>query len=478
MKSRITSLLGAAGLAIAQSSSISTSPSASIVTLSSSLAITTTDYLPGVTLPSTFQGSIIATTIRSSPSGSSRSGNLTTTRTTSTESSKPYTNIGGSSRTFTPTTTQNAPARPSNTQPCNNYVEFCLRKYSNITEIAAHNSPFTRQNNAARNQEYPVTQQLNDGIRVLQGQAHMVNGTLYFCHTSCDLLNEGTVEDYLRQVNAWVETHPFDVVTIIFGNYDWADKDSDGNSLVTAADFDVPVRSSGLYEYVYQPPKTAMTIDDWPTLAEMILNQKRVVTFIDYNYDTEAVPYMLWQYFSVWETPFSPTDLSFPCTIGRPEGISDEQAKRMMYLANHNLNAEIAFGGASILVPNAAQINQTNAVVGEGSLGSMARHCDGMLFPFRYPISCCFCTGHLHVVHQVLIALAEKWGRPPNFLIVDFYNQGPTPGSVFVAAAQANGVTYNRKCCGTTSRSTAAINSQVPSGWFGLLVAAAAAFFV
>ena len=77
--------------------------------------------------------------------------------------------------------------------------------------------------------EFPVTQQLNDGIRVLQGQAHLVNGTLYFCHTSCDLLNEGTVEDYLRQVTAWIRTHPFDVVTIIFGNYNWADKDADGN---------------------------------------------------------------------------------------------------------------------------------------------------------------------------------------------------------------------------------------------------------
>lgn len=212
---------------------------------------------------------------------------------------------------------------------------------------------------------------------MLQGQAHLVNGTLYFCHTSCDLLNEGTVEDYLRQVTAWVRTHPFDVITIIFGNYNWADKDSDGNPLVTSVDFDAPVRSSGLIDYIYQPPKTAMAVDDWPTLGQMILNQKRVVTFIDYNWDTGNVPYMLWQYYNIWETPFSPTDLSFPCTIGRPEGISDDQAKNMMYLANHNLNAEIAIAGTSLLVPNTAQINQTNAVSGEGSLGLMARECTG-----------------------------------------------------------------------------------------------------
>jgi hypothetical protein len=349
-----------AGLAAGQSSSpISSPPSQSqpqsqsplVVTLSGSQISLTRDYLPGVTLPSFIQGSTIATSFRSSPSGSLRPGNSTTSRASVTED--PVTNIGAE-KTSTATITKSAPARPSNTQACNNYPEFCTRKYSNITEVAAHNSPFTRENNAARNQEYPVTQQLDDGIRVLQAQAHYVNGSLYFCHTSCDLLNEGPVEDYLRQVV------------------------SDGNSLVTSVDFDVAVRASGLYEYIYQPPNTAMTIDDWPTLGEMILSQKRVVTFIDYGFDTASVPYMLWQYYNVWETPFSPTNISFPCTIGRPEGISNEQAKKMMYVANHNLNAEIAIGGTSLLVPNLAQLNQTNAVEGQGSLGLMATECAGM----------------------------------------------------------------------------------------------------
>ncbi|KAH5002089.1 hypothetical protein HBI46_088650 [Parastagonospora nodorum] len=445
MKSTIIALLGMATLGNGQSNSAASSSSLEVVTLTGSQRSQSLDYLPGVTLPSFFQGSTFATTSVQpsssiSSSGSMRSANSTMLRSsssTSTTTEEPVTNIGGATRTSTPTNTRSAPARPSNTQPCNNYVEFCSRKYSNITEVAAHNSPFTRKNNAARNQEYPVTQQLNDGIRVLQGQAHMVNGTLYYCHTSCDLLNEGTVEDYLRQVVAWVETHPFDVVTIIFGNFDWAQKDSEGNSLVTSVDFDVPVRSSGLIDYIYQPPKTAMTVDDWPLLGQMILTQKRVVTFIDYGFDTGAVPYMLWQFYNVWETPFSPTNGSFPCTIGRPEGISDDQAKSMMYLANHNLNAEIAIGGTSILVPNTAQINQTNAVSGEGSLGLMVNDC------------------------------AEKWGRPPNYLIVDFYNQGPSSGSVFEAAARANGVTYNRPCCGTTTRSSASLNFRPSFRWLG-----------
>jgi hypothetical protein len=53
-----------------------------------------------------------------------------------------------------------------NTRPCNNYAEFCARNYSNITMVAAHNSPFVRKGNAAANQELDVTSQLDDGIRM------------------------------------------------------------------------------------------------------------------------------------------------------------------------------------------------------------------------------------------------------------------------------------------------------------------------
>jgi len=40
----------------------------------------------------------------------------------------------------------------------------------------------------------------------------------------------------------------------------------------------------------------------------------------------------------------------------------------------------------------------------------------------------------------------SMWGRPPNFLNVDFYNNGS--GTVFEVAAKWNNVTYTGKCCG------------------------------
>ena len=105
-----------------------------------------------------------------------------------------------------------------NTQPCNLYIEFCERTYGEITQVGTHNSPFVRPNNAAANQRLDVEAQLNDGVRLLQGQVHKVNGTLSFCHTSCDLLNAGPVETYLRRVVRWLADNPFEVVTILLAN--------------------------------------------------------------------------------------------------------------------------------------------------------------------------------------------------------------------------------------------------------------------
>ena len=47
--------------------------------------------------------------------------------------------------------------------------------------------------------EITVTQQLNDGIRMLQMQAHMQDDVIHLCHSSCILYDGGTLEDYLTK---------------------------------------------------------------------------------------------------------------------------------------------------------------------------------------------------------------------------------------------------------------------------------------
>ncbi|PNS20022.1 hypothetical protein CAC42_1469 [Sphaceloma murrayae] len=309
----------------------------------------------------------------------------------------------------TRSTTTSSSAQPTNTQPCNGWPEFCSRKYSNITQVAAHNAFFTLRGNAASNQEYSVTQQLNDGVRMLTGEAQYVNNTFYSCHTSCDLLNAGTLESGYQEVAAWVRTHPYDVVTLLIVNSDFR----------PVEDFVPLIQNSGLAPYLYTPPTFPLRRPAWPTLSEMILSQQRVVVFMDYNANQTSVPYILDEFRHIWETPFSPQDVNFPCDLERPPQLQNltEAREEFMYLANHNLNTAVSFAGTSFLIPNTASINNTNAAGNEtGMLGAMDDQCE------------------------------RQWGKSPNWLLVDFYDR--VAGSVFQVAAKANGVTYDRQCCG------------------------------
>jgi hypothetical protein len=49
---------------------------------------------------------------------------------------------------------------------------------------------------------------------MLQAQAHNISGEMYLCHTSCDILNAGTLTSYLTTVKTWVQAHPVCIVDI------------------------------------------------------------------------------------------------------------------------------------------------------------------------------------------------------------------------------------------------------------------------
>lgn len=318
----------------------------------------------------------------------------------------------------TATVTSSSAPEPTNTTPCNNYPEFCARRYSNITMVAAHNSPFIRAGSAAANQEYPVGTQLDDGIRLVQAQMHWpANSSVpHFCHTSCDILDAGPITTWLTEVKDWVAAHPYDVVTVVLENGNFSNPDK----------YTPYIESTGILQYVYTPPVVPMNLTDWPTLSDMILRGKRVVMFLDYMANQTAFPWWLDEFSQMWQTPFDPVNRSFPCTTQRPPNLAPAQAESWLYMANHNLNVEVSLLGTSVLVPAVSLLNITNAVSGYGSLGAAAETCE------------------------------RDWGRPPNFLDVDYYNYGNFPGSVFEVAAMMNNVTYNRPCCGGVGASGSA----------------------
>ncbi|KAL2427037.1 putative secreted protein [Exophiala dermatitidis] len=428
----ITCLFLIASLALTASAAQSTDSSGteSATTTAADYATTGTSYADDsstITLPTTIDYATMTDVSSAMATGNNTAAESASTSTSdnSTSSSSPTqtllvgtakttTALNGTSTTNATTSSTTTSARPTNTVPCNGYPEFCQRKFSNITYVAAHNSPFIRGGNLAANQMLDVETQLNDGIRMLQFQAHLVNGTMYLCHTSCDLLNAGTLESYLTTVTKWLRAHPHDVITILMGNYD----------VVDPFNFTSPVTQSGLIDFVYTPPTVPMSLDSWPTLAEMILTNKRAVVMLDYNANQTAIPWLLDEFSNMWETPFSPTDRDFPCTAQRPPDRSRDQRLDRMYMANHNLNLQVSLAGISLLVPFSTLLNETNAVTGYGSAGRAVTNC------------------------------TEMWDRPPNYLLVDYYNIGNFNGSVFQVAADANNVTYNKdSCCGTAGTS-------------------------
>ena len=205
------------------------------------------------------------------------------------------------------------------------------------------------------------------------------------------------------------------------------------------------IESTGLVQYAYEPPVIPMGINDWPTLGSMILTGKRVVFFMDYDANQTSVPWILDEFSQMWETPFDPTNRTFPCDVQRPPGLSEADAKNRLYMTNHNLNYEISLLGNSLLVPNIPLLNVTNNVTGYGSLGLGAENC------------------------------YDEWDYPPKFLNVDYYNVGN--GSVFEVAAKYNNVTYNRQCCGLVTTSGVAWTRKVV-GRSAVLVAACVVTFL
>jgi hypothetical protein len=208
---------------------------------------------------------------------------------------------------------------------------------------------------------------------------HYINETLYNCHTSCDLLNAGTFQSELETIVSWLQDNPFEVITMLIGNSD----------LAFVEEFRIPIENSGISQYLYTPMYIPQHKDQWPTLGEMILNNNRVVMFMDYYANQDSVPYILEEFTHMWETPFSPQNPDFPCTIERPPELNPEEAhENFMYMANHNLNVAVELGSLTgalsepLLLPNTAQINNTNGAGEEqGQLGAMAMNCSSKLNP-------------------------------------------------------------------------------------------------
>ncbi|KAL8736300.1 MAG: hypothetical protein Q9166_000455 [cf. Caloplaca sp. 2 TL-2023] len=279
---------------------------------------------------------------------------------------------------------------------CNGREDLCNRRYSNISHIATHDAPFIGVL-PMENQNVDIPTQLDAGIRFLQAQTHRnAFGKLSLCHTHCVMKDAGLLTSYLEVIKEWLDEHPKEVVTILLTNGD----------RLHISEFDKAFNKSGIipYTYVAHGDPNKWTLDSWPTLGELIINNTRLIAFLDTGADQKRVPYLHGEFSYFWETPFETLDPSFSsCKIDRPMGLDKfpQTVKQRMYIVNHFLGTRI--GG--IEVPNRRDAAKTNALMGKSSIGAHTRSCMAL------------------------------YGRAPAAVLVDYFDKG----EVFKAQDWLNG---------------------------------------
>ena len=338
---------------------------------------------------------------------------------------------------------------PRNTTiACNNSPDLCSRAYSNITHLGAHDSPFINNASAsnsitfsdAGNQNVNSIAQLTAGVRLLTAQVHNNNGAWHLCHSSCSLLDAGTLSAWLSTIKTWMDGNPNDVVTILLVNSDDA----------SAEDLNAEFEAANITSYGYKPPSTTTALVTWPTLEEMISNNTRLVTFIaDLHPSTHTVaPYLLDEFTFVFENPYNVTSFSdFSCVADRPPEVFEQTATAIssgrLPLVNHFLDVSVGLG---IDIPDTANITTTNGETGVGSLGAAASDC------------------------------SAAYGKAPAFLLVDFFDEG----SAISVINSLNGISttavgQTKPLVTTTSSSGASSMLYLGlgiHGWLGILFVA------
>ncbi|KAJ1922195.1 hypothetical protein H4219_000057 [Mycoemilia scoparia] len=294
---------------------------------------------------------------------------------------------------------------------CNGYEELCSRNYTDVTFPATHNSFAYRIDNIAANQELPITEQLDDGVRAFMLDLHQKNRNtippginvrrkrsgqpkppsssnstteISLCHTMCLLLYDGPLVDELAHFKRYLDDNTQEVITIFFENVDsFAPKE-------IASNFE----AVGLDKYAFAPNITDGSID-WPTLGDMVNDNKRLVVFSDRSANTKEVPWLLPQGDFVAQTSFEVLNgTTFPCSPDHPN--------KPLVILNHFAYTQKTLLGNVLPIPIYDGVQNINSAQS-----------------FRDQLNMCNDT------------LKDK---APNFVAVDFYNKG----DLFDVVAQVN----------------------------------------
>ena len=245
---------------------------------------------------------------------------------------------------------------------CNGDPGLCEKRFDQVVYVTTHNAfnysgPFQ-----APNQTYPVSQQLQDGVRAFMLDVYDQNGIPTLYHSFSFLGNE-PLQDVLTDVRLFLEQHPNEVVTLIFECY------------ISANEMDTVFTNSGLKPYLHEQ----LLGSPWPTLQNMIDVGKNLVVLTDVD---DAGPGQGWYHY-MWdhcvETHYSANSrLDFSCDYNRGD------SSNALFILNHFVTSIVGTG----LFDSSAAVNSNPYLLNRSN-------------------ECMSITGKL-----------------PNFLTVDFYEAG------------------------------------------------------
>lgn len=187
-----------------------------------------------------------------------------------------------------------------------------------------------------------------------------------------------------------MDKNPSEVVTLLIVNGD----------RISASELLPSFTSSGTASLAYVPSPAGIKIRQFPTLEKMI-KDKRLVVFVTAGGNDSSAPFLLNEWDYIWETKWENTDPNaWTCTVDRPgrlrdeEGIKRAQAEGVVPLLNWFLYTEMGLG---IKRPNVEAIKDTN---GPSLVAGLEKCRD-----------------------------SDEWEalpppRVPNFVLVDFFNEG------------------------------------------------------
>ena len=211
---------------------------------------------------------------------------------------------------------------------CNGAPELCDRRYDQVAYATTHNAMSNEEDGfSLPNQKFSVKHQLADGVRGLMLDTYLDGGTTMLCHAFCTLGKRPLV-DTLTDIRQFLESHPYEIVTIIFESY------------ISANDTRLTFEAAGLTPYLDVQPVAS----PWPTLRQMIATDRRLVVFTDNQGGTYDWYHDVWDY--AFETHYSfATPAALSCTPNRGNPANN------LFILNHFLTQ--TFGSPAL----AEQIN-------------------------------------------------------------------------------------------------------------------------